>query len=75
VKGNEIRSKRVRAGLSGIVVCKKAGIARSRLSDIERGYGSATPDELARITAAIEDLARVKREIDRVAKAGGWPQC
>lgn len=68
-----IRTKRTAAGISGSLVCMKAGIARSRLSDIERGYVAPDPDELARILSAIDDLARARKKIIAVAAEAGWP--
>ena len=71
--GSEIRAKRTAAGITGWLICAKAGIARSRLSDIERGYVTAPEEEIARINAALDDLARVKRKIAAVAAEEGWP--
>jgi transcriptional regulator with XRE-family HTH domain len=68
-----IRTKRTAAGIAGNLVCKKLGMARSRLSDVERGYVTPSPEELARIDAALDELIRAKSAIDRVAAALGWP--
>jgi hypothetical protein len=38
LSGAELRDKRVLARISGRVLCERAGVARGRLSDIERGY-------------------------------------
>jgi len=48
-------------------------MARSRLSDIERGYVTAAPDDLARIQAALDDLIRAKKIVQATAAAVGWP--
>jgi transcriptional regulator with XRE-family HTH domain len=68
-----IKAKRIAAGIVGNLLCKKIGIARSRLSDIERGYVTPPPDELARINAALDELIEAKAVIDRVAASMGWP--
>ena len=69
----EIRSKRIQAGIPGYVVCLKAGLARTRLSDIERGYVVPSPQELAKIEAALADLVQAKRKMTAVAAECGWP--
>src|SRR2546422_8118979 len=43
-----LRKKRMTAGLAGAVLCLKAGIGRSRLSEIERGYVTPTLEEVSR---------------------------
>jgi len=48
-------------------------MARSRLSDIERGYVTPGPEELARLDAALETLIQAKTIVDRVAASVGWP--
>jgi transcriptional regulator with XRE-family HTH domain len=68
-----IKAKRAAAGIAGSVLCKKIGIARSRLSNIERGYLTASPEELARLDAALNELISAQSEIDRVAVSMGWP--
>lgn len=52
----DLRSKRVVAGIPGHAVCQHSGIPRSRLTGIERGYVTATPDELHRIENAIDQI-------------------
>jgi transcriptional regulator with XRE-family HTH domain len=71
--GTQLRAKRIAAGIAGSLVCMKTGIARSRLSDIERGYVTAAEEELAHIEAALDDLARAKRKIAAIAAEEGWP--
>ena len=46
IDGVKLKSKRAAAGIPGNLLCKRIGIARSRLSDIERGYLTASPEEL-----------------------------
>ena len=71
--GSELRAKRIAAGIAGGLVCVKADISRSRLSDIERGYVLGSDGELVRINAALDDLLRAKRKIAAVAAEEGWP--
>jgi hypothetical protein len=69
----EIRSKRIEAGIPGYVLCLKARVVRTRLSDIESGYVTPAPEELSRIAVALEDLIRAKRKVATVAAKEGWP--
>lgn len=71
--GNQIKLKRTAAGINGYVLCRKANISRSRLSEIERGYITPTADELQRLSSALDDLTRAVAEINRTAVAVGWP--
>jgi transcriptional regulator with XRE-family HTH domain len=68
-----IKAKRTAAGIAGSVLCKRFGMARSRLSDIERGYVTALPEELARMDAVLDELIRDKSVIQQTAAALGWP--
>jgi transcriptional regulator with XRE-family HTH domain len=68
-----IKSKRIAAGISGRILCKKLGMARTRLSDLERGYVRATPKELTRIDTALDDLIRAQETLRRAAQEAGWP--
>ncbi len=73
VTGTSLKAKRNAAGIAGHVLCKKLAIARSRLSDIERGYVAPTTQDLARIDAALDDLIRAKSVLQKTAAALGWP--
>jgi transcriptional regulator with XRE-family HTH domain len=73
MKGSELRVKRVSAGISGAILCFKAGLGRSRLSGIERGIISMAPAEAARIETALNELTHAKRKADEVAMSLGWP--
>lgn len=70
---SELKAKRVAAGISGSVLCLKAGISRSRLSLIERGYTQPAPEEAVRISSALDQLIQAKFVIDQVAASMGWP--
>jgi transcriptional regulator with XRE-family HTH domain len=69
----ELKLKRMAAGISGSVLCAKARISRSRLSLIERGFVSPGPEEAGRISDALKQLIKAKSVIDRVAASMGWP--
>jgi transcriptional regulator with XRE-family HTH domain len=71
--GEQIRSKRAFAGIAGFVLARKAGISRSRLSLLERGYASPTAGELARISEALDQLVEAQQRIRQAADAAGWP--
>ena len=71
--GVQIRAKRTAAGIAGHVLCRKAGISRSRLSDVERMYVTPTPEELTHIDAALDQLVEAKRKVRQVAEEVGWP--
>ena len=73
MKGSELRVKRVAAGISGAILCLKAGLGRTRLSGIERGIISMGPAEAARIEAALDELTHAKRKADEVAMSLDWP--
>jgi hypothetical protein len=55
------------------MICKRVGIARSRLSDIERGYVTASNNELSRLDAVLDELIQAKAVIEATAAALGWP--
>lgn len=71
--GSELQVRRSAARIAGSLVCLRAGITRSRLSDIERGYVTAKPDEVARISSSLDDLERAKRKVAAIIAAEGWP--
>jgi transcriptional regulator with XRE-family HTH domain len=73
MSGSTIRGMRTNAGLPGIVVARAAGISRSRLSEIERGYVVIPADELLRIADAIGVLLLAQQAIRKCAVAAGWP--
>lgn len=69
----EIREKRARARIPGYVLCKKAGLHRSRLSDIERGAAVPSLEEVERIKQALLDLIEVRSKVEDYARQCGWP--
>jgi transcriptional regulator with XRE-family HTH domain len=71
--GSELRATRVRANLPGRVVCAKAGISRSRLSEIEAGYLRPSQAEIAKISAALSELDEIRNRMRSFAADCGWP--
>jgi transcriptional regulator with XRE-family HTH domain len=68
-----IREKRLAVGVSGSALCARAGISRSRLSDIERGYVQPKAQELRRIERALLELVQARSRMAALAKEVGWP--
>jgi transcriptional regulator with XRE-family HTH domain len=71
ILAHELRAKRAAAGIPGQVVCQLAGISSAKLSDIERGYLAATPKDLNRIGAAIEEILSTRRQLTKLAIEAG----
>jgi transcriptional regulator with XRE-family HTH domain len=71
--GREIRAKRVFVGVSGAVLCRRAGIGRTRLSAIECGYVEPSAPELSRIRQALEELLTARERLIAAATDVGWP--
>ena len=68
-----LRIKRIAAEIPASLLAAKAGVNRSRLSNLERGYIKPTDDELQRLTSALEQLIDAKAVMQRTATAVGWP--
>jgi predicted transcriptional regulator len=73
MSGKQIKLERLVLGVTGVVLSQKARIARSRLSDIERGYVTPAAHEEQRIVDAIESLKHAKQQVSVVAAEVGWP--
>lgn len=71
--GTDIRTERVAEGIPGSLVSQRAGIARSRLSDIERGYVQPAESEVTKIQSALHELIVAKRRVSKAAIKCGWP--
>ena len=69
----QLKQKRILAGIPGHLVCRRASLARSRLSDIERGYVEPSGEELARIEQALAELIEAREKVAKVAEEVGWP--
>jgi transcriptional regulator with XRE-family HTH domain len=61
------------AQIPGYMVCAKAQLSRSRLSDIERGLVKPDLDEMERIHEALDSLIEARRKVQRYAADCGWP--
>jgi transcriptional regulator with XRE-family HTH domain len=73
ISAKDLRAKRIAAGLAAELVAAKARIERGRLSRIERQIIVGSPEELERIRAVIDELARAKQQIEDYAASVGWP--
>lgn len=71
--GEQLRAKRVQTRISGAVLCKAAGIGRSKLSEIERGLVTPSSELLNRLEAVLADLIRTQRKMAALAEEEGWP--
>lgn len=67
----KLRSRRVEARISGHAVCSRVGKSRSWLSDVENGHAIATPDELAKIDEAINQIISTRRQVESMAASAG----
>jgi transcriptional regulator with XRE-family HTH domain len=67
----DLKVKRAAAGIPGYAVCQVAGISRAKLSDVERGYVTASPEDLQRIDHAIEQILRTRQLISALATEAG----
>ncbi|MBI1789594.1 MAG: helix-turn-helix transcriptional regulator [Acidobacteria bacterium] len=61
------------AEIPATLLAAKAGVNRSRLSNLERGYAQPTEEELQRLTSALEQLIDAKAAIQKTAATVGWP--
>ena len=68
-----IRARRVIEEISGILLARKAGIDRARMSCLENGHIQPTADELQRLGAALDALIAAKHKVEQVAAEVGWP--
>jgi hypothetical protein len=55
------------------MLCPRARITPARLSEIERGYATATTEEEARVRKALEELIAAKAKVREFARSVGWP--
>jgi transcriptional regulator with XRE-family HTH domain len=69
-----LKARRVGAGISGDLVCRKTSLDRARLSKIERGVADPTPEELVKIYEALDELIVAKFGIQQRAAELGWPE-
>jgi transcriptional regulator with XRE-family HTH domain len=57
----EIRSRRIAAEVSAVLLAKAASVDRCRLSFLENGHQLASADEVQRLDAALDQLIESKR--------------
>lgn len=69
--GADLKTKRSAAGISGYAICQIAGISRAKLSDVERGYVTAPPEELHRIDCAIDQVLNTRQHLAALATEAG----
>jgi transcriptional regulator with XRE-family HTH domain len=67
----DLKAKRAAAGIPGYAICQVAGISRAKLSDVERGYVTASPEDLQRIDCAIEQIVRTRQHLAALATEAG----
>lgn len=67
----DLRAKRVANHIPGHAVCRRVGFGRTRLSDVECGNVTATPEELQRINAAIEEIILTRQHLAKLANEAG----
>ena len=75
MRGSDIRKKRLLAGITGDILVSACPppFSRTKLSAIERGCVVPKPEELERISAALDRLIAAKNRIDAFATQVGWP--
>ena len=73
MKGQDLRRKRVSAGIPGTIVCMQAKMDRAKLSHIERDLVRISAAELARLDQILDQLIKAKRKMATAAKQCGWP--
>jgi transcriptional regulator with XRE-family HTH domain len=73
ISGSTVRSKRLAAGISAEIVAIRSGIDRARVSRIERELITASPGELQRIDASLDQLIEAKRRVETYAASVGCP--
>ena len=61
MQGHQLRQRRLANNIPGLVVCSRAGVSRTRLSDIERGYVQPRDDEWIRLNRALNDLLNLAK--------------
>jgi transcriptional regulator with XRE-family HTH domain len=67
------RKRRLDYRIPGAVVAMRAGISQGRLSNIERGYCTPKPEEVAALNATLDDLVAKKAKLAEFALQIGYP--
>jgi transcriptional regulator with XRE-family HTH domain len=71
--GPDLRSKRLLAGIPGHMLCRRSGVSRGRLSEIEREVVQGSDSELERLATALDELIAAKQRLSLAASECGWP--
>ena len=72
MNAQQLREKRVAAGIAGALLSERARVDRARLCHIERGYSQPSEAEIARLTQALNDLITARRqELNALLNAAG----
>lgn len=71
MSGPQLRAKRAEGRLDGYTVAGRAGITRTRLSDLERERFKPRPGELQKISDAIDQIAAERKRISELAESHG----
>lgn len=73
MNGQQLRQKRIAAGIAGALLSERAKVDRARLSHIERGYSQPSEAEVKRLTQALDELTTARRKVAEYAAQCGWP--
>jgi len=71
--GEDVRNERRSANIAGRLLCVRAGISRSKLSEIEAGHIEPSAAEKERLRRALQELLKARKEVEIVAQKVGWP--
>jgi predicted transcriptional regulator len=67
----DLRKKRKANDIPGRTVSKRAMVSTPRLCELELGNATATPDEIERISAAIETIITERQRISELVASEG----
>ena len=70
---NTFRARRRSAGITGQMVCIRARIGRSKLSEIEAGTVKPSEVEMQKLETALSDLVGAQAKVRAAAAEAGWP--
>ena len=73
MQGQQLKQRRTSAGIPGGALSSRARIARSKLSDIERGYITPNDAELERLHRVLDELIKARQRVAAVAAEVRWP--
>jgi transcriptional regulator with XRE-family HTH domain len=71
MSGHDLKQRRITSGVSGDTLCKRAGISRTKLSNIERGYVVLTPPDAEKIIQALDDIVSGREKLIALASSLG----